>query len=372
MKRIEALGVRRVVNASATLTRLGGSLMPPEVLEAMRDAADAWVDLEEFQGAVAEEIARRTRNEAAMVVTGAAAGICLAVAACIVGDDPAARDRLPDTTGMKRDVVVYRSHRNGYAVAARMTGARLVEVGDASGGTIAELESALGPDTACVLWFQGAMTDRGEPNLDETISAARRAGVPVLVDAAAQLPPAENLWAFTQAGADLAIFSGGKDLRGPQASGLVVGRRALIERMLPLASPHSAIGRPMKVGKEETAGLLAAIERYLSLDHAALRRREEAIVARWCAALADLPGMEIARDWPNEAGQPSPRARIAPIRGAGFAPAALVDRLWARDPRIAVGFEADQIYLNPMTVEDAEVDLVTEAVRVEWGALHAG
>ncbi|MFM7322056.1 MAG: aminotransferase class V-fold PLP-dependent enzyme [Armatimonadota bacterium] len=367
MKLIDELGVRRVVNASATLTRLGGSLMPPEVIDAMRDVADAWIDLEELQARVGEEIARITNNEAAMVVTGAAAGICLAVAAAMVGDDVAARDRLPVVEDLRNEVAMYQVHRNGYDVAARMTGARLILVGNNEGASPEDLASALGPRTACVLWFQGAMTGRGEPTLDETIAVAKRRGVPVFVDAAAQLPPASNLWSYTRAGADLAIFSGGKDLRGPQASGLVVGARYWIDRMRPLASPNSAIGRPMKVGKEETAGLLAAVRRYLALDHEALREREEAIVAQWCRQLASLPEIRIRRDWPNEAGQPSPRARIDCI--AKVASQALVAELWNADPRVAVGHDGDSIYLNPMTVADDEVELVARAIAEAWARL---
>lgn len=371
MKLIEELGVRRVVNASATLTRLGGSLMPAEVLDAMRDAADAWIDLEEFQSRVGEEIARITRNEAAMVVTGAAAGICLAVAAAMLGDDVELRDQLPDTRGLRNEVAVYQVHRNGYDVAARMTGARLVLVGDDAGATGHDLESALGPRTACVLWFQGAMTDHGEPTLAETIAVARRHGVPVFVDAAAQLPPVTNLWDYTGSGADLAIFSGGKDLRGPQSSGLVVGRRHWIDRMRPLSSPNSAIGRPMKVGKEETAGLLAAVRRYVALDHSALRQSEEMIVEEWCRRLDSLPGLRVRRDWPNEAGQPSPRARLDFEPSRGGACDALEDALWNSNPRIAVGRLANSLFLNPMTVTHEEARLVADTLEALWSELAA-
>lgn len=364
MSLYDTLAIRPVVNASATLTKLGGSLMPPEVLEAMADAARCWIDLEEMQRKVGDELARLTRNEAAYVATGAAAGITLAVAACVTGDDPEARQRLPHTSGLKDEVIVYKVHRNGYDFAARMVGVRMVEVGTDDGATRAALKAAFSPRTACVLWFQGAMTGKGEPSLDETIAVANAAGIPVLVDAAAQLPPTENLWRFTERGATAAIFSGGKDLCGPQASGLVVGKRWLIEAMRPHGSPNAAIGRPMKVGKEEMAGLLAAVRRYLTIDQDARRERDERVVAAWIEALGVLPGVTVVRSWPNEAGQPNPRAllRLDPA-AAGCDESELVRRLWEGSPRIAVGGGAGGVYLNPMTCTDEEAVLVAAGVR---------
>jgi L-seryl-tRNA(Ser) seleniumtransferase len=210
------------------------------------------------------------------------------------------------------------------------------------------------------------MTGRGDLPLEDVIARARPRGVPVIVDAAAQLPPAENLWRFAQMGATAAIFSGGKDLRGPQPTGLVVGEKWLIEGMRPHGSPNASLGRPMKVGKEEMAGLLAAVRRYLTLDYADRLARDERVVARWCETLGALPGVTARRSWPNEAGQPLPRAevRIDPAI-IGFGGAELVRRLWDGDPRIAVaGAGGDRIYLNPMTLTDDET-LIVEAQLIE-------
>ena len=353
------LGVRPIINASATLTRLGGSLMPPEVLAAMEEASHCWVDLEDLQRRIGEELARLTHNEAAYVATGAAAGIALAVAACVTGDDAALRNRLPDTSGMKNEVIVYTAHRNGYDHAARMVGIRMVEVGSPQSATVAELEAAFSERTACVLWFQGAMTGQGELSLEQTMAVANARNVPVLVDAAAQLPPAENLWRFTGQGATAAIFSGGKDLCGPQTTGLVVGRKWLIEAMRPNGSPNASLGRPMKVGKEEMAGLLAAVRRYLTLNYEDRLARDERVVAQWRVALADIPGVTVLRSWPNEAGQPLPRAEVRLDSAlVGFDAAELVRRLWDSDPRIAVASGRDAIFLNPMTLADDETRIV--------------
>src|SRR5579871_1150332 len=243
----EELELRPVINAYATLTRLGGSRMPPEVLAAMADAARCFVDLQELQRRVGEKIAALTQNEAAYVCSGAAAGLALATAACITGTDPAAIHQLPDLAGLKNEVIVHRSHRNGYDHAIRQVGVRLVEVGESAGTDPGDLERAFTAQTAAVVWFQGAMTGPGDLPLPVVIEMAQARGVPVIVDAAAQLPPVSNLWYFTQMGADLAIFSGGKDLRGPQSSGLIVGRRELIAACARNGNPNHSLGRPMKV-----------------------------------------------------------------------------------------------------------------------------
>src|SRR5262249_4864636 len=180
-----------------------------------------------------------------------------------------------------------------------------------AGTTPADLEQAIGSRTAAVFWFQGAMTTERDLPLAEVIRIARAHDLPVVVDAAAQLPPVSNLWHFTQMGAALAIFSGGKDLRGPQSSGLVWGRRDLVEACRCQGNPNPFIGRPMKVGKEEMLGLLAAVERYLQLDHAAREQYCEDTVRTWCAALNGLPGVAAERSYPNEAGQPLPRCRLS-------------------------------------------------------------
>ncbi|HEY8741956.1 MAG TPA: aminotransferase class V-fold PLP-dependent enzyme, partial [Chloroflexota bacterium] len=253
----DRLGLRGVINAAATLTKLGGSIMPAPVVEAMSSAAQSFVDLIELQRRVGERIAQMTHNDACYVSSGAAAGITLAVAACIAGVDPALTSSFPYLDGRPRDVIVWRSQRNGYDYAARLTGARLLEIGPST----QELTAACNERTAAILWFAGANYAAGALTLEEIVPIARQAGIPVLVDAAAQIPPVANLWRFTkELGADIAIFSGGKGLRGPQATGLVLGRPDIIEGCRVNGSPNHALGRPMKVGKEELAGILAAVE----------------------------------------------------------------------------------------------------------------
>jgi len=355
------LNVRGVINAAATLTKLGGSIMPDPVVEAMTAAARSFVDLHEFQRRVGERIAELTRNDACYVSSGAAAGITLAVAASIAGIDPALIAGFPYLDGRPREVIVWRSQRNGYDYAARLTGARLREIG----ATAQELTDACTEHTASILWFAGSNYAAGALALEEIVPIARQRGIPVLVDAAAQIPPVANLWRFTkELGADVAIFSGGKGLRGPQATGLVLGRRDIIEGCRANGSPNHTLGRPMKVGKEELAAILAAVEWSLGQDEPATLAGYEATVRYWLTGLADLPGVTVERGYPSEAGQPHSRAIVHLLSGAPLSRDALIEALWERDPRIAVSaFGADAIALNPQTVQAGEAEIVLDAVR---------
>lgn len=362
----EALGVRPVVNAAATLTRLGGSRMPPPVLEAMAAAAGCFVDLLELQRCVGERIASLTMNEACYVSSGAAAGIAITVAACIAGTDPARIARLPESDGPPPEVIVHRSQRNGYDHAARQTGARLVEIGMAHTTQPWELAAAISPRTACVLYFAGAHYAEAARPLAEVVEVAHAGGVPVLVDAAAQIPPTANLWHFTrEVGADAAIFSGGKGLRGPQSAGLVLGRRELIEACIANGPPNHSLGRPMKVGKEEMLGMLAAVQWLLAQDEPTLLASYERMVQGWLDGLAGLPGVRAERGFPSEAGQPHARAVVHVGPPCPLDRDAVVAALWDGDPRVAVGTVGDDaIALNPQTLEPGqEVDVLVALRR---------
>ena len=359
------LGVTPVINASATLTRLGGSRMPKPVMDAMAAGTEAFVDLVELQRRAGERIAQLTGNEACYICSGAAAGIAIAVAACITGTDPAAIARLPHFDGPPAEVVIHRAHRNGYDHAARQTGAKLVEIGMAHATQRWELEAALTPRTACVLYFAGAHYATGALPLADVIEIAHDHGVPVLVDAAAQIPPIAALWQYArELGADAAIFSGGKGLRGPQSSGLVLGSRKIVEACYPNGSPNQSIGRPMKVGKEEMLGILAAVEWSLSQDEAATLAGYEASVQRWLAGLKDIEGVTAERGYPSEAGQPHGRAIVRFGPACPLSRDEVADALWAQNPRIAVARVGDDgIALNPQTLEPGEDLTVLEALR---------
>ena len=224
----EELGIRPIINAAATLTRLGGSRMAPEVLAAMNEAAESFVHIDHLQRAAGEYIAEVTGAEAGYVVNGAAAGLTLGAAACMVGLDVGKMDSLPDTTGMKNEIVVQKGHRNFYDHAIRAAGATFVEVGylgyPGAGGTYAwQIDEAINDRTAAVAC--PIFRTPGTLTLPEVAEIAHAKGVPVIVDAAAELPPRSNLKRFIDEGADLVAFSGGKVIGGPQSSGILAGRR---------------------------------------------------------------------------------------------------------------------------------------------------
>lgn len=361
----ERLGMRRVINADATLTRLGGSLMPSHVLDAMREAASSFVDMYELQQVVGKRLAELTRNEAAYVSTGAAAGLVLAtLAAMTEGDLPTIARLIETGEAPKDEVIVHRVHRIPYDPAIRLAGAHIVEVGNSLQTFPWELEAAITPRTAMVFYAAGVHLASGAVPLAETVEVAHAHGVPVVVDAAAQLPPTENLWRFTrELGADLAVFSGGKDFHGPQASGLLVGTEAMIAAVAVNGSPHQRLARPMKVGKEEMIGLLAAIERYVAEDWQDRARRYEETVERWVDHFRALPGLDASRVFPNEAGQPTPRCRVTFTAETGLSGAEASRRLWEGDPRIAVAIDGpDAISLTPELLEEGEESILLDRI----------
>jgi uncharacterized pyridoxal phosphate-dependent enzyme len=370
----ERLGVCRVVNAGTTYTAFGGSLMPPEVLDAMRSAAGAFVDMHELLLAAGRRLAELTRNEAAYVTAGCAAAIVLATLACRTGGDPRLIARMPNAPDLPDEVVMHTAHRMPYDPALRLAGVRIRQVGDVLQTFRWELEEAIGERTVAVLYVAGAHLPQGALPLEQVVEVAQDRGVPVIVDAAAQLPPVTNLWHFTtEAGADLALFSGGKALRGPQPSGLMVGRSDLVEAARQNGAPYQRLARAMKVGKEEIAGLVAAVERYVHLDHDGLHREWERVVSFWVERLAGLPGVAITREAHNEAGQPVPRLHLeVDDRSAKADAATVVARLLEGDPAVAVVPDAPLgrprgFWIGPDQLQPGEAELVASAIRRELG-----
>ncbi len=288
----DVLGVRRIINAKGAATRLSGGIMRAEVIAAMVEASQHCIDMAELQAAASTEIAKATGAEAGYIASGASACLLLATAACIAGLDPGRMARLPDTQGMKNEVIMMRSQRNLYDHAIRAAGATIVEVGlpDRYAGAGVrdaecwEIEDAITDRTAAIFYVADWAA---QPSLPEVTAIAKPHGIPVIVDAAAQLPPKANLQRFISEGADLVAFSGGKVLGGPQASGILCGRRELImsaalqhldldiyadmwkppalliDKSLLKGTPQHGIGRSSKVGKEEVVGLLTALRLFV-------------------------------------------------------------------------------------------------------------
>jgi len=303
-------GIEPIINAAGTLTRLGGAILPDPVINAMHQAAHDAVPIEELQAAASRVIARVTGTEAGLVTSGASAGLTLGAAAILAGSDLARIERLPETSSMPHEFLIARDQRNGYDHAVRAAGAKLVEVGlnevVAGSGVrpveIWEYDAARTDQTAGILYV---LRDGSNPALRDVVDWAHSRQLPVLVDAAAELYPRTNLRDIPSTGADLVAFSGGKAIRGPQPSGILCGRRELIEsaamQMLDMderrslwnpsadiiatdrwpALPRQGIGRGFKVGKEQIVGLLVALELFVNgsqdEEFAALESRLERI-----------------------------------------------------------------------------------------------
>lgn len=385
------LGVRTVVNARGCATLAGGTLMEPEVVAAMAEAARSFVRIGDLQEAAGARIAELTGAEAGYVTTGAAAALTLGSAAMLARLDPDRMDALPDVGDGPSQILVHQRHRNPYDHLVTASGARLVEFGSAD-----ELRSASGPASAGVFFHGQAQAD-GLP-LEAVVEIAHAAGLPVLVDASMNLPPRADLRRFVAAGADLVAFSGGKTIRGPQASGFLAGRadlilsvglqqqdmdvlaatwarRALLERGVLPRPPRHGIGRSMKTGKEEIVGLLVALERYVARDEDADRRRWSALADRLAGGLASVPGLRAWTEPAQADGRPVPMALVA-IDPATFGCDAvdLSRRLAERDPIVLLGDHdaaSGLLRLDPENLDEAGADAIVEAFRSEASRAHA-
>ena len=259
---IAELGVSPVLNASGTYTKLTGSLMPPEVTEAWQQAAQNFFRLDEVHDAVGKRIASLVGAQAAMVPAGAASALTLGTAACLTGSCEGRIHRLPDTSGMPNQVIIQKSHRFNYDHAVRNCGTTFVEV-----ETPEQLRAAVNSRSAMLLFFNAA-DPPGQIDAADFARLGRELDLPTFIDCAGDVPPVENLSRFLKLGFDLVAFSGGKAIQGPQSTGLLMGRRDLIEAARLNTLPNSdTIGRGMKVNKEEMLALLVALELYLERDH---------------------------------------------------------------------------------------------------------
>lgn len=284
------LGLRTFINAYGTLTTLGGTLMEPEVKRVMEEASQHFVAIHDLQKAAGARLAELTGAEAAFVTAGASCSICLATSAVTVGGDIEKIRRLPDLTGSKSEIVMQKAHagaNNPYDQNWRMIGTKVVAV-----ETAAEMRAAIGPRTAALGMVLSHNSEGHKVSLEEMIAIAHNAGLPLILDAAAEIPPVSNLKHFIKQGADLVAFSGGKNLRGPQCSGLLLGRKPLIEAAYANSAPNNHFARIAKVGKEEIVGLLTAVELAFQRDEAAERRTQEEMLKRVASLLSGIPTLK--------------------------------------------------------------------------------
>ena len=299
----ESLGVRPFINARGTFTILTGSQSLPAVKQAMAEASRHFVNMDELMDAVGARIAELTKAEWGIVTAGCAAAISHATAACIAGTDPEKMQRLPNLAGLKSEVVMPRYARNVYDHAARMTGARIVNV-----ETEEQLTAALGPQAAMVLIMSCPAAEKGPLSIENTCRIARAAKVPVLVDAAAEELTVPNI--HLAHGANMVGYSGGKCLRGPQAAGLLLGQKNLLQAAWLNSAPHHAFGRSMKVGKEEIMGMLAALEGWFRRDHDAEWREWNSWLAAIREQVCRVPGVSATVIQPEDLSNHAPQLKL--------------------------------------------------------------
>ena len=391
----EELGVPTIINAVGPSTRLSGGIMHPEVAEAMAAASQHCVDIAHLQARASQIIAEYTGAEAGYVTSGAAAGLLLGTAACVTGLDPGKMNRLPDTAGMKNEVIMARSHRNFYDHAVRSVGIELVEVGIAdrfSGAGVRDAEgweigAAINHNTAAVVYVSYAHT---QPPLAEVVAAAHESGVPVIVDAAGQVPPVANLKGFIAEGADLVAFSGGKAIGGPQSSGILCGRAdliasaalqhldldvmpalwnpppELIDRTQLPGAPQHGIGRPCKVGKEEIVGLLTALRLFVEEDTTVRHQRwldKMETLVQECGVLAHAAAEVVADGKRVEV--PTVRLTLDEER-AGLSALELVRALEEGTPSIAANptyVQEGVVVFGPLCLKTGEESTIAARLR---------
>lgn len=357
MNLYDELGIGTLISARSFSTKLGGAPLPPEVVDAMREAAGNCVRMDRLQDAASKLIAEVTGAEAGLISSGASAALTLGAAACLAGFDVGRMNRLPDTTGIPNQIVVHRSHRNDYDHALRAAGAQLVDVGFSYYTFAYEVEEAISDQTAA-LFYQAGGDGLALP-FAEFARIAHKHGKPVIVDSAAELPPVRNLRAFIEEGADLVAFSGGKHIRGPQSTGILCGRADLIQSAAlqhqdmdnfpeswPLRSwiaegrlagpPHHGVGRGFKVGKEEIAGLMAALRCYSQRDFAAELRGWLADMQCIVDAASGRKGVRAELRFPQPNGREIPHAVLTIDPAAGVSAVDLVIALQEGIPPIFV------------------------------------
>jgi len=390
----EDLGVAPIINASGSVTRLGGAPMSAAVLDAFRAAAQQWVPLDQLQAAASRTIARITGAEAGLVTAGSAAALTLGAAAVLAGDSLQRIERLPQADGFPHELVVARTHRNGYDHAVRAAGAKLVEVGFdevLAGAGVRRVEAweyaaAFHEQTAGVLY---TYAPQAQPPLKEVVEIAHRHGLPVLVDAAGELPPRSNLKLAAETGADLVAFSGGKAIRGPQSTGILCGRRDLIAsaalQMLDMddhwalwepppdfidkgrlaGMPRHGIGRALKVSKEEIVALVTALTAFVGSDPAVENQAQR---QRLVAIMHELQGVASCELIESPDGERMPWLEVAVLPSAAVNAREICRNLRRGSPPIYVGhgkLDQQKLVISPLCLREEDVRLLVRRLREE-------
>ncbi|CAN5616293.1 hypothetical protein BH23CHL5_BH23CHL5_13580 [soil metagenome] len=350
------MGVRTVINARGATTAVGGTLIDPRVIEAMGEAAQHFVDLEELNARVGERIAEITGAEAGYVTCGSCAAMVIAAAACIAGMDPYRIRRLPDSSGMPNEIIIHRSHRIDYDQMYSVGGGKMVEIGNALRTNEWELESAINPLTAAVVYHDSPNVGPGALAFDAVVRIAHDHDIPVIVDAASTLPPVDHLRRWIRWGADLVVYSGGKGIRGPQDSGMLAGRSDLIAAARANGNPHPSVGRGMKVSKEAMVGLWTAIDLFMQADHDAEFRNHQAQAHQLCDVLSERADVSctINENWDE---WPAPIVTAHPV-GQAWTSGEIASKLMKSDPPIHCNDEHGGLMFNSHCLQDGDVDQI--------------
>jgi D-glucosaminate-6-phosphate ammonia-lyase len=364
----ERIGVKPVINARGFMTVLGGSTPSARVKQAMEEAERYFVEMKDLLEKGGQIVAETIGCEAAYITPGAAAALALGTAACVTGDDAEKMARLPNTTGMKNEVVMQACQRYSYQRATTIVGTTLVEVGDENGASAEQLEAAIGPKTACVLYVAHLEGRPGALSFDQVLEIAHRKGVPVLTDAAGQVYPLDRMRSYTKRGADLVAF-GAKYIGSVHSSGILCGRKALVDAAVPqgfigfeTVGERRTFGRPLKLDRQEIVGVVTAVQEWFSMDHDKRVAELEQRLVGLQRALQAAPGLtfEILR---REGNAPRTlRIQLDPARARRDAPS-LVAGLRDGTPMILVAADAGSITVNPSTVRPEDDPVVAARLR---------
>ena len=364
----EELGVRSVINARGHQTVLGGATPSPRVKAAMEQADRYYVDMQQLLQRSGAIIAGLLRVEAAYVTPGAAAALALGTAACVTGNDLGAMARLPDTSGLKQQVVIQKAQRYKYERATTIVGTRLVEAGGAEGTTAEQLAAALGPYAATVLYPAHLEGQPGALSLQTVLDVAHRRGVPVLVDAASQVYPLERFAGFGRMGVDLVCF-GAKYIGAPHSSGILAGRKDLVEAAarqgfigFETTGEQKVIGRPFKLDRQEIVAVVAALQEWMATDHDRRLANLERVLQTIAGPLEGLRGVRLEHVRGSGASPRLLRVTIDPSVAPRTADA-VVRGLWEGEPAIAVGTAPGALLINPVTIFPGDEAIVSERLR---------
>lgn len=359
----EKLQVKKFINAHDTYTVYGGSRMSVETIKAMNEVSKHFVNIDQLQEVLGVEIARLTNNQAAYITNGAAGALQLCAAVCMSEGNIAKYYKLPDIQDIKNQCIMLKCQRNAYDKAVLSTGMEVVEAGDADETFEWDIENKINERTSAIFYFPSELYKRGSLQLEDVIKVAHRNNIPVVVDAAAQLPPASNLWYHTKLGADMVIFSGGKTLCGPQDSGVILGKRKYIDWCKKFGAPKHGICRSSKTSRESMVGLYVAIKQYVKANHEENKKLYYKRLQLIQDKLSNIKNITFSINENGPVGQDYPRLFIK--LPSCICAQEVTNKALSRKVGIYLGLDSDtnSIYISPLNINLAEAEEVALAVK---------